>query len=459
MPNVSGKRPGKKKASKQSAHNGVVRGAVRAAPKARGREPEVVEFEERGERRALSHVGGRVEFRGSDETLRPGLERALDVTSDEDVVRAHVHGFHSYPARLHPETARGLIEALSEPGQTVLDPFCGSGTVLVESALAGRRALGVDVNPLSVLLARVKCAKTTTEEREAILDAADQVATSADDRRVERQGPTHQYPPADRAWFDIHVLLELDGLRAAIERIKEPKLRLPLDLAFSSVLTKVSRRAADTARREHQKRIASGFTIRHFVERCEELVERMREFSELCDKTPEVYVFEGDARKLTQVKDHSCHLVVSSPPYPGVFDYLDHHELRLRWLGMKSADFAKTEIGARRQMGALRDLGLARWKSDLTQVLLAMHRVLAKGGRAALVIADSVVGREALYADELLTELAPKCGFEVKEIASQRRPYFHKPTERAFEGRARKEHVVVLEPSASTLTKPKRAPR
>src|SRR5690606_27533155 len=87
----------------------------------------------RRERRALSHVGGRVEVRGGSDAERDTLIRALAVSPREEQVMADVHGFHSYPARLHPLTAARLIEGLSEKGQRVLDPFCGSGTVLVEA--------------------------------------------------------------------------------------------------------------------------------------------------------------------------------------------------------------------------------------------------------------------------------------------------------------------------------------
>lgn len=95
---------------------------------------------ERRQRRALSHVGGLVHARG-DQELSGRLATAFDIETDEESTRAHVHGFHSYPARMHPTVARRMIELLSEPGATVLDPFCGSGTVLVEGRIAGRLPL------------------------------------------------------------------------------------------------------------------------------------------------------------------------------------------------------------------------------------------------------------------------------------------------------------------------------
>ena len=68
------------------------------------------------------------------------------------------HPFHSYPARMHPASARILVELVASSGVRgpILDPFCGSGTTLVEARAEGIRAVGVDLNPLAVLVARAK---------------------------------------------------------------------------------------------------------------------------------------------------------------------------------------------------------------------------------------------------------------------------------------------------------------
>lgn len=82
----------------------------------------------------------------------------------------HVHGLHSYPARMIPQIANRLIQMKSKPGELVLDPFCGSGGVLVESLLAGRNAIGVDINPLAHLIALVK---TTSLELQTLAEFAE----------------------------------------------------------------------------------------------------------------------------------------------------------------------------------------------------------------------------------------------------------------------------------------------
>ncbi|HEX7668384.1 MAG TPA: hypothetical protein VF395_02315, partial [Polyangiaceae bacterium] len=79
-------------------------------------------------------------------------------------------------------------------------------------------------------------------------------------------------------------------------------------------------------------------------------------------------------------------------------------------------------------------------------------------GAAVLVLADSVVQREPLYADDLMNDLARSSGLEVVAVASQRRPHFHGPTEDAFRRRARREHVFVLLPDGKAVDPPRPRP-
>ena len=174
-------------------------------------------------RRSLTHVGGEVEATGH-RVVADALTASLDVApadpaapaDADDPDRIHVHGFHTYPARMHPATAARLVRALSGAGATVLDPFCGSGTVLVEAMIAGRRAVGTDLNPIAVRLATLKTTLRDAPWLEALVIAARDVAAFADERRKRRAGATRRYPPEDVAAFDPHVLLELDSLRAGI---------------------------------------------------------------------------------------------------------------------------------------------------------------------------------------------------------------------------------------------------
>ena len=383
---------------------------------------------------------------GGSERDRELLTHALAVDPDETATMAHVHGFHSYPARLHPSTARRLVESFSPPSGRVLDPFCGSGTVLVEARQAARHAFGIDANPLAVELATLKAHGATPAFAEELVAAAAAVSTHANARRLAKQGPTRRYGAADREVYDAHVLLELDGLRDGISKVKAKAVNRALLLVLSAALTKVSKKTGDTAPRTAAKRLAGGFTIRFFETKAKDLAQRLLAFSALVPPgAPTAKCAVGDARDLSHIDPSSLDLIVSSPPYPGVYDYFDHHELRLRWLGLDEKSFEATEIGARRRLSGLGfQSAVERWELEFGACLDAFRDALAPDGSIALVIADSVLGGRALYADEATRVLASEHGLVLACLASQERPYFHEPTRAAFRASPRREHVLVL---------------
>ena len=401
-----------------------------------------------GRRRALSHIGGPIEAQGENRNDVTLATRAFDVAPDEEASRAHVHGFHSYPARVDPRTVRLLVEGLSPRGATVLDPFCGSGTVLVEARLAGRAPIGTDANPLAVELAWWKARGTTEKERASILEAAQKVKAHAEKRRAARAGATRRYGPEDVALFDPHVLLELDGLRDGIAQERNEDLARVLRLVLSAILIKVSRRQGDSSAQLAPKRLASGFTIRLFGAKAEELVRRLAAFAAMLPKdAPAPAVRLGDARVLEGIRDGSVAAIVTSPPYAGTYDYLAHHEARLRWLSIEPTSFAQREIGARRHFTELSfEQAIARWDADFTAALLAMRRVLAPNGVAALVLGDSAAGTRPILADRTVRKLAPRAKLRVTAVVSQERPHFHGPTMRAFQKTPRREHLILLRP-------------
>ena len=399
----------------------------------------------KGRRTALSQLGGDVELSG-DATLSETLRDAFDVAATETAELADVHGFHSYPARMHPDTAQRLIARLSAAGQTVLDPFCGSGTVLVEARRLGRRGLGYDVTPLSRELVWLKTLGPDDGWLTALGEEAARVAAHADERRRAKAGATQRYADADRAQFAAHVLLELDGLRDGIHKTERPELRRALFLVLSALLTKVSQKSGDSNARTTEKRVAPGFASRFFVKKTSELCRQLAAFREAIPAdAPPADCTLGDARKLPGLTAGSVTLVVSSPPYPGVYDYLTHHDDRLRWLNLPSRDFEQLEIGSRRELsGDSFGPALARWERDLGATLTALARGLTDDGRVVLVIADSTLDNKPLYADRVVEKAAPAAGLQLLARASQARPHFHGGSRDAFVKKPRREHLLAL---------------
>ncbi|MGC4090565.1 MAG: DNA methyltransferase [Polyangiaceae bacterium] len=396
-------------------------------------------------RRALTHVGGASDIVSETPRLAEIVKSALDVPNDDERVLVHVHGFHSYPARLHAETARTLVQGLSGERTTVLDPFCGSGTVAVVSRELGRRSLGSDLNPLAVELSRLKACGISASFAAALKSAAARVVEHARERQQAELGPTRPYGREDRDEFATHVLLALDGLRDGIERIEERAVRHALLLVLSACLTKLSEKRADSSSDHQPKRIARSFPFRFFVMKTDDLAERAQAFTGLVPRgTPAPRLEVCDARRLGYVPARSVDLVVSSPPYPGVYDYFAHHATRLRWLRLDGTSFEQGEIGTRRRARGDARGAIGDWEVDFGRCLSELQRVLLPHGLVSLMLADSVVGGRAYYADDWLPRIADQQRLRVVARGSQVRPYFHGPTQRAFEERPRREHLFIL---------------
>ena len=423
-------------------------------------------------KRSLTNVGGPVRV-PSGSRLTELLVRALDVSAapvpagapvaeadsvptapgtvtappdGDDADREDVHGFHVYPARMHPHTARSIVAALTPKRGIVLDPFCGSGTVVLEASALGLAAHGSDLNPLAVQLSRTKLQRYTAEDLTLLVAEAHRISAVADERRKTRAGATHRYGESDVEVFEPHVLLELDSLHAGIHRTEAPPaIRRALSLVLSAILIKVSRRKSDTSLRFEAKRLAAGYTAKLFRRKTEELAGRLTQYRERREGKARWRVELDDATRLTSVRDRSVGLVVCSPPYAATYDYFAHHDLRLRWLGLDAEAFAKGELGARRHFEKLSiDDARIRWQLELVNLLGALARVTAEDAYVCFQLADSAVGGHALWADEELRAAMARSPFIWEAEASQDRPHFHGPTNNVFARRRRREHLFLL---------------
>lgn len=328
-------------------------------------------------------------------------------------------------------------------------------------------------------LARLKTTPHDARACEALVAGAREVAAFADGRRQRRAGATRRYPQADVSAFDPHVLLELDSLRAGIDALQPvaaeaggagapdasgTDLRSDLELVLSAILVKVSRRTSDTSASPTQRRIAAGFPARLFVRKTEELARRLMAFAALLPPGGRqgARVALDDACALRTVAASTVDAVVTSPPYVATYDYLAHHALRMRWLGLNPQELAARELGARRRYAPMDAAAAsAEWARELGRALRALARVCKTGARVALVVADSAVGGQPIRADETLERIAPDAGFAFVARASQRRPHFHDATAQAFDRRPRAEHAIALKkaPKIETKVEPKAGKR
>lgn len=393
-------------------------------------------------RRALEHQGGRAQPQGDAgvaAVLVEALESVLGAPRDP-----LTHGFHSYPARMHHAIAGTVLERWAEPRTRVLDPFCGSGTVLVEARRRGLRACGVDLNPLGLRLCEVKCALRTEGERQRFERVAAGVVEASFERVTRRQRVRAPLSAAERNWYAPHVLLELAGLHAEIEALPAGFERRALQMVLSSMVLKFSRQRAETSEHAVSQRIGKKVVTGFFARKVDELLERWRELAERSPaQGPPPRLYEGDARQLSALLGGwRFDLVLSSPPYGGTYDYADHHARRMPWLGLSTAGLEAGELGARRHLSRGKHAA-RRWDREVEAMLDSIGSVLSSRGRVVLLVGDAQVGARRVAADRQLVELAPRVGLEVVASASQLRPDWEG-------GPPRREHLVALRPTVTS---------
>lgn len=394
-------------------------------------------------RKPLRHLSGPITAWG-DAELRPVLERAFDAVGQVDA-DALTHGFHVYPARMHPGIARTVVRELAKPRSVVLDPFCGSGTVILEAMLAGHTAIGVDLNPIALRVAEVRVFRRDSTARKRLAARAAAVVEASKNRVRAKADARAPLSPAERRHYQPHVLKELAGLWDEISAVHPEADRRALEMVFSSILVKFSRQRADTSSDTSDKRIGRFIPSEFFEKKAYELVERLERLEAECPpKTTRPRLLEGDARDLAGVckGEPPAALVVTSPPYGGTYDYVDHHARRYPWFGLSPARMQRGEIGARRNLSGRQQGAVQRWDDELSAVLESLRRVCEPGAPCVMLMGDGWVGGRRVPADEQLRRLAPDHGFELVAGARQPRPDWQG-------GPPRAEHLIALRTRAA----------
>lgn len=380
------------------------------------------------------------------------MRRAWNLASETEPDRL-THGFHTYPGRMHPAVAARALADLAGNGTLVLDPFCGGGTVPVESMVAGCDGIGVDLNPLALRIAQVRCDLRDAAAIERFRQISVAVGEASEDRVRSRVDSRAPLPKWELQWYQMHILKELAGLWAEIGEVPKGPDRNALEMVFSAMVVKFSRQRSETSDQREDRRLRKGLVTEFFVRKSEELAERWSVLAETVPAgTPPPRFIEGDARRLPRLLARKrVDLILTSPPYGGTYDYVEHHARRYPWFGLSTRRFRDGELGARRKYSKG---GGADWDTEVVDMLTSMARVLSPGGLAILLVGDAQVGRRRIEADAQLEHLAPRAGLRFLAAASQVRPDWQG-------GKARAEHLVVLGPGPKVqppAAKPRVAP-
>ncbi len=388
------------------------------------------------------------------------------------------HGLHPYKGKFYPQLAKGLMNlCVLPPGTTVLDPFCGSGTTLLEAYLNGHRAYGCDMNPLAAKIANAKV---------GILEVNPDVVRDALGTLVSRLESAPIQPPRDvdqfdarcldeiADWFPEKVVSKINWLLRSIRAVSDGVVRDFLEIVLSSIIRNVSHQDPNDLRiRRRKDPIEDADVFGLYLDALDTQYERIEKFWSIRGHSPRRFhscrVAAGDSREAWAFEQiglsgASVDLLLTSPPYATALPYIDTDRLSLLLLfNMDSSSRRPVEhdlIGSREIVGkrkkaledgihdpevtrpesvrvflqdlqervASADVGfrrknmpalLARFFCDMDAVMTQCRRVMRPGAEAMIVIGDNRMRLDTDYeripTTDLVQDIAVARGFSLVE--------------------------------------------
>ena len=294
------------------------------------------------------------------------------------------HGIMRYFGKFPPPIARYLIKTYSEEGDLVIDPTCGSGTTALESLLLGRNSICMDINPLSILVSKVKVTRIPEADFNKWLDKLLAFLRSG---RSKSQQELVGLRNSDH-WFLRETLHSLGRIKHAIYSIKAPKhVEDALLVTLLGIVRRVSRATTQQGRLFLDVQTAVEDTLPVYIRKA-------RKNTECIGGLPNTG-FEPVIKQAsvlnpsTLPKNKKAKLLICHPPYFNNYKYSGVYSLELAWMGHDHAGIRAQEIRESFKVG--KPERLDDYIEDMVETLTNCQRLLEPGGVVGLMIGDTVL--------------------------------------------------------------------
>ena len=339
----------------------------------------------------LTYFSAAVNGQAITETLQSQLEGAVRAGRTRQATRYSVHGLHEYKGKFNPQVAKALLNIFGvRSGHLVLDPFCGSGTTLVECAHADVLSVGIDINPFAVFLANAKLHALVTPA--ARLRSAQQKIQ----RNIQRRTQRAVSAPGARAvylqsWFTPEILGVIEALRTLIEDTAGQDAPIFLALASNLLRDYSLQDPKDLRIRRRKTPLPDTPFVEAFVEACDRFFGRLEATQTILGT--ELPTGRAELRDTASLStgDVPFDAAITSPPYAMALPYIDTQRLSLVWLGLLDpADVSRLEselIGSREFRGGARRTITATLKEN-TEYLPEAEAAFCRRLQASLTERD-----------------------------------------------------------------------
>ena len=341
------------------------------------------------------------------------------------------HGIHPYYAKFIPEIPRDFLTEYSKKGDYVLDPFCGSGTTLLEAMLCERHSVGVDMSYIAYIISK---AKVTIPNIEVIDKYYQKIISFIESN--EKVNPINFENKS--IWFTKETNDILDKILHSINSINKIEYRCIFLVLFSSILKTVSNKRkvwnngyiADNVLPNVDY---SGDVLNVFKNKFKQIRESYIELIDKCktsDFCPQV--INSSIEKYNS--NRKFDIVITSPPYPFAVDFVRYYRLSYYWFDKNIDEFTKMETGARKKRSSKN--AVENFYNEMERIYLHIFNLTKQNGYFCMTVADTQRKKEKINFIDWLYDIFLRNGWvlvsdkkrkiESQSMGQKRIPYEHK---------------------------------
>lgn len=399
--------------------------------------------------------------------------------------KRYTHCFHPYPAMMIPQVASRILDEFGKNSKLLFDPYCGTGTSLVEANLRGINAIGTDINPLARLIAKVKTTIIPLNRLDLYLKDFKDFIFSLRFTSIKNDIIVPRFKNIDY-WFKKETQYWLALIKKYIDKIDDQDIKDFFKVAFSETVREVSltRNSEFKLYRMTQNQIRkfNPDVLSIIVQKLMRNRQGMAEYASIKKNNASSKIYDFNTVYTIPesiLPPESVDIIVTSPPYGDsktTVAYGQFSRLSNQWLGLEEFNNVdkRSMGGVRRkefrkfnfepldrvlleisEIDQKRVYDVVSFYSDYERSINNISKVVKVGGIVAYVVGNRRVKGIEIPNDEITREFFERNGFQhvktiVREIPNKRMPKRNSPTNVAgiTDSTMNYEYIVILRKEA-----------